>query len=93
MVEFPQSVRSGPVDLLVLEPPFEEPGEGATRKGQGSLVALTEELAKDPRPFRDLSLEERRARLAKIVGAGNGLMSSSEEFALRKLEEVAIEGR
>jgi hypothetical protein len=57
------------------------------------MAALANELAKDPRPFRELSSEERAARLEKIMGVGRGLMSTSEEFAHQKLEEIEIEER
>jgi hypothetical protein len=62
-------------------------------EGQGRIAALVEELAKDPRPFRELSPEERHARLEKIMGVGRGLMSTSEEFARQKLEKIEIEER
>ena len=41
--------------------------------------------------FRDLSTEERNARLEKVMGIGRGLMSTSEEFAMRKVEEIEVE--
>ena len=89
VVEFPKSIPSGPVELIVLVPPESE----AVRKpqGQGRMAALANDLAKDPRPFRELSPIERSARLEKIMGVGRGLMSTSEEFAQRKLEEIEIE--
>ena len=62
-------------------------------EGQGRMAALADELAKDPRPFRELSPEERSARLEKVMGIGRGLMSTSEEFARQKLEEIEIEER
>jgi len=55
------------------------------------MAALANELARDPRPFRELSPEERTARLEKIMGVGRGLMSTSEEFAHQKLEEIELE--
>ena len=60
-------------------------------QGQGRMAALAGDLAKDPRPFRDLSPEERSARIEKVMGVGRGLMSTSEEFAKRKLEEIELE--
>ncbi len=54
---------------------------------------LADELAADPRPFRDLSPEEREERLRRVMGIGRGLFSSSEEFARRKQEEIEIEDR
>jgi len=64
---------------------------GLKPEGQGRMAALANELAKDPRPFHDLSPEERSACLEKVMGIGRGLMSTSEEFAKQKLEEVEIE--
>lgn len=91
VVEFPQTIRSGPVELIVLVPP-ENTGEPSRQpEGQGRMAALAADLAKDPRPFRELSPEERSARLEKVKGVGRGLMSTSEEFARRKHEEIEIE--
>lgn len=66
-----------------------------TRKpeDQGRMAALARGLARDPRLFRELSPEERRTRIEKVMGVGRGLMSTSEEFAERKHEEVEIEER
>jgi len=93
-IEFPAAVRSGPVELIVLEL-AEDEGErpAMAPQGRGRLAALAAELAKDPRPFRELPLEERRARLARLRGAGRGLTSGSEEMARRKQEEIEIEER
>ena len=91
LVEFPQTIRSGPVELIVLVPPENTAEEIRKPEGQGRMAALAADLAQDPRPFRDLSPEERSARLAKVMGVGRGLMSTSEEFARRKQEEIDIE--
>jgi hypothetical protein len=93
VVELPESIRSGPVELIVLVPPENETEEERKPEAQGRLASLAADLAKDPRPFRELSLEERSARLEKVMGAGRGLMSTSEEFARRKAEEIEIEER
>lgn len=89
VVEFPDTIRSGPVELIVLVPPENEsdfkPDE------QGRMAALAGDLARDPRPFRELSPEQRSARLEKVMGVGRGLMSTSEELAKRKLEEIDLE--
>jgi hypothetical protein len=53
---------------------------------------LADELAVD-RPFRDLSQEERKARLRQVVGIGRELFSPSTEIARRKDEEIEIEER
>jgi len=93
IVEFPETIRSGPVELIVLVPPENEAEEVHKPAGQGRLAALAAELARDARPFRELSPEERSARIEKVMGAGRGLMSTSEEFARRKLEEIESEER
>ena len=54
---------------------------------------MAAELAQESRPFRELTLEERKARLQRLRGAGRGLTSGSEEFAKQKLEEIEIEER
>jgi hypothetical protein len=90
-IEFPETIRSGPVELIVLVPPENETDENHRPVEQGRLAALAADLAKDSRPFRELSLEERSARLEKVMGIGRGLMSTSEEFARRKVEEIEIE--
>lgn len=54
---------------------------------------LADELAADPRSFRELSPEERKARLQRVMGIGRGLFSSSEEFARHKEEEIELEER
>ena len=51
------------------------------------------ELVRDPRPFHQLSPEERQARLRLLEGIGRGLLSSSEDFSRRKAEEIEIEDR
>jgi hypothetical protein len=94
-IEFPAAIPSGPVELIVLVPPQGENEEHAEAppQGRGRLAALAAELAQDPRPFRELTSEERRARLRRLRGAGRGLTSGSEELAKRKLEEIEIEDR
>ncbi len=94
-IEFPATIRSGPVELIVLVPPEDEAGEkaGAMPKGRGRMKALAADLARDPRSFRELSPEERSARLERVMGVGRGLMSTSEELARQKLEEIELEER
>lgn len=93
MVEFPASIPSGPVELIVLVPPQEEAARPtfAPLAGGGRLAELAAELAKGPRPFDELSPEEQRGRLGRLRGAGRGMTSGSEEFARRKSEEVELE--
>jgi len=92
MVEFPESIRSGPVELIVLVPPENEgEEEGARPRGRGRMARLAGDLSKDPRSFRDLSPEERDVRIEKVMGVGRGLMSTSEDLARQKREEIEIE--
>ncbi|MFY9825741.1 MAG: hypothetical protein WAM82_30485 [Thermoanaerobaculia bacterium] len=91
VVEFPASVRSGPVELIVLVPPESEADKAGKPEGQGRMAALAREFAGDPRHFREISPGERRARLEKVMGVGRGLMSTSEELAQRKREEIDLE--
>ena len=94
MVEFPATIPSGPVELIVLVPAETGAKQAeAPPQGHGRLAALAAELAKDPRSFRELTPEERRERLRRLRGAGRGLTSGSEEFARRKREEIEIEER
>lgn len=67
--------------------------EPATREARERWQTMRDELAQDSRPFRLLSTEERHERLDRLQGIGRGLLSSSEEFARRKAEEVEIEER
>ena len=93
------TIRSGPVELVVLVPPENQAGAEDENKpagpspGHGRIAALAAQLGRDPRSYRELSPEERRARLRRLRGIGRGLTSGSEEFARRKLEEVELEER
>jgi len=93
MLELPETIPSGPVELIILVPPKSETEKptGAAPRNRGRLAALAAELAQDSRPFRELTPEERGARLRRLRGAGRGLTSGSEELAKRKLEEIEIE--
>jgi hypothetical protein len=93
VVEFPDVIRSGPVELIVLVPPSNESDEIAKPEGRGRMAALAADLAREARPFRDLSPEERAARLERVMGVGRGLMSTSEEFCREKAEDIEIEDR
>jgi len=94
-IEFPESIRTGPVELIVLVPAAENDAEepSAAPQGRGRLAALAAELSQDPRPFQELSPEERRARVERLRGAGRGLTSGSEGLARYKQEEIEIEER
>ena len=95
-VEVPKTIRSGPATLILVTPSEGEAAsnsltESAKREAQARWQAMRAELAQDQRPFRQLSVEERRERLHRMQGIGRGLLSSSEEIARRKVEEVEIE--
>jgi hypothetical protein len=92
-IEFPETVRSGPVELIVLELAENEGERPTPPSSRGRLAALAAELAQDPKPFRDLPPEERRIRLARLRGAGRGLTSGSEELARGKQDEIELEER
>ncbi len=97
-IEFPEAIRSGPVELIV-RVPAEDQGRSPERptadssQGRGRIAALAVGMAEDRRPFRELPLEERRTRLRRLRGIGRGLTSGSEAFARRKLEELDFEER
>jgi len=92
-IELPAEIPAGPVELIFLVPPQEEPHEAAkVPAGQVErLKALVADLEKDPRPFNELSLEERKARLRRLRGAFRGMTSGTEEFIRLKREEVELE--
>lgn len=94
-IEFPETIRSGPVELIVLVPPEAQAKgrAGAPPQNRGRMKALADELARDTRTFRELTPDERAVRLERVMGVGRGLMSTSEEFARRKLEEIELEER
>jgi hypothetical protein len=98
VVEVPETVRSGPATLILVTPSegaaeAEELPESAKIEARNRWQTARAELARDPRPFRELSPEERRDRLRRLQGIGCGLLSSSEEFARRKAAEVELEER
>lgn len=95
VVQLPPGIRSGPARMILLIP---SEGESAAEEprppeARGRMAALHAELAADPRTFWELSPEERRARLQRVRGIGRGLLSTSEEFARRKREEIELEER
>ena len=94
VVKFPETVPTGEVELIVLIPVEREAlPKKASQEAIARWDAAAEEAALDPRPFRELTLEERRARLRRLRGVGRGLLPSSEEFLSQKREEVEIEER
>jgi hypothetical protein len=91
-IEVPETIRSGPATLILVTQGEAESNslpESAKREAQARWQAMRAELAQDRRPFRQLSPEERRERLHRLQGIGRGLLSSSEEIARRKVEEVS----
>jgi len=98
VVEVPETIRSGPATLILVTAsavPTEavELSESARIEARNRWRAARADLAQDSRPFRQLSPEERCDRLRRLQGIGRGLLSSSEEFARRKAEEIEIEER
>jgi hypothetical protein len=97
-IEVPKTIGVGPATLIFVTP---STGQGEDKKLPESVrseartrwQAMRAELAQDSRPFRQLSPEERHERLRRLNGIGQGLLSSSEEFARRKAEEIEIEER
>ncbi len=93
-VEFPDSVPPGQVELIVLvSTRREDAPEKASREALARWDATAAEIAADPRPFRQLTVEERRARLSRLRGIGRGVLPSSAEFLRQKREEVELEER
>jgi len=95
VVEIPEDVPAGPAELILMveRPEDIEVGRVAvSESAKARFESLADELAVD-RPFRDLSQEERKARLRQVVGIGRELFSPSAEIARRKDEEIEIEER
>ncbi len=96
VVEVPEDVPAGPAELIlrVEQPEALTKGDPPMpQSAKARFESLADELAADPRPFRDLSPVERKARLHQVVGIGRELFSPSEELSRRKEEELAIEER
>ena len=94
IVEFPDTVPTGQVELIILVPAGrEEQPEKASQDALARWDAAAAEIALDPRPFRELTPEERRTRLRRLRGVGRGLLPSSEEFLRQKREDVEFEER
>ncbi|MEA2561115.1 MAG: hypothetical protein QOH06_2619 [Acidobacteriota bacterium] len=94
LIELPDTVPTGPVELIILvSEEREAPPEKASQEALARWDATAAELALDPRPFRELTINERRARLRTLRGIGKGLLPPSDEFLKQKREEVGIEDR
>jgi hypothetical protein len=89
VVEIPEDVPAGPAELILM---VERPEEEEPASAKARFESLADELAA-ARPFQELSQEERRARLCRVVGIGRDLFSPSEEHARRKDEEIETEER
>ncbi len=96
VIEAPEDIPAGPAELILKAEGPTGSEVGAPRPSEKATLefkSLADELAGDPRPFRDLSLEERRSRLRRVVGIGRDLFSPSDEIARRKEEEIEFEER
>jgi len=96
VVVVPEDVPAGPAELIFMVERPEESGVAGVTASEGAKTrfeSLADELAADPRPFRELSQKERKARLDQVVGIGRELFSPSGEIAFRKGEEIEIEER
>jgi septum formation topological specificity factor MinE len=96
VVDVPEDLPAGPAELILMveRPAGSEAGEVAvSASAKARFESLADELAADPRSFQELSQDERRARLRRVVGIGRELFSPSEEIARRKEEEMALEER
>jgi len=95
VVEIPEDVPAGPAELILMveQPTASEAGNAAApTSAKARFESLADELAA-ARPFRDLSQEERKARLRRVVGIGRDLFSPSEDLARWKDEEIEAEER
>jgi hypothetical protein len=99
VVNVPEDIPAGPAELILMAEMAERPAGGKageitiSESAKARFESLAEELAADPRSFRDLSPDERRARLRRVVGIGREIFSPSEEIARRKEEEIGLEER
>lgn len=97
LVQMPEEIPPGPAEIVVFtESPSankveESSEEPSVEEALARFKAVAERLAADPRPFDQLSREERQARIRQVMGIGRGLFSSSEEFARQKQEEIDLE--
>jgi hypothetical protein len=92
VIELPESVPPGQVELIVLvAAEREETPEKASPEALARWDAAAAEVGLEARSFRELTPEERRARLRRLRGVGRGLLPSSQEFLRQKREEVELE--
>lgn len=95
VVDVPKDIPAGPAELILMveRPVGEARGGVVSESAKAQFESLAGELVADPRAFRDLSQEERKVRLSRVVGIGRELFSPSEEIARRKEEESELEER
>lgn len=95
-VRIPPNIPTGRAELIVLvadERKAQVAREPSREQALARWNNVSASLAADPRPFRELSREERRARLRQLMGSARGLVSTSDEFSRAKQEEIALEER
>lgn len=96
LVQMPEEIPTGPAEIVVFtespvakaKEPEEFSKEPSVEEALAKFKAVAERFAADPRPFDELSQEERQARIRQVMGIGRGLFSSSEEFARQKQEDI-----
>ncbi len=93
VVDVPESIRSGPAELILMvsEEGGNEQPPAAREEALAKWDSVTAALAKDPRPFHSLTLEEKRKRHQLMRGIGKGILPSSAAIAEAKREEVELE--
>lgn len=95
-VHIPDEVPPGPAELIFVIDTSRPSIRESLPSREDALArwdAVNTELTADPRPFRELSADEREARLRLVMGSGRGLVSTSEELARHKREEAELEER
>jgi hypothetical protein len=89
VVEVPEDVPAGPAELILM---VEQEDVATLKDAKAKFDSLADELAA-ARPFQDLSSEERKARLRRVVGIGRELFSPSEDLTRWKEEDIETEDR
>lgn len=98
VLDIPEEFPAGPAELIAFpnQERREEPKVDDRPSPEEALRRFKEVLARlseDPRPFRELSREERAKRLRLVRGSGRGLFSSAEERFRNKQEDIDLEER
>lgn len=96
-LKVPEDIPAGPAEVVFFPVAKERAVEVDDRPSPEEALRRFEEtvarLATDPRPFSELSEEERDERLRLIRGSGRGLFSSIDERRRNKEEEIELEER